>query len=224
MRHRFEFQIFARATRVERGTDQLSNVSARLCAVICFAPPLPLLFHLPSPRSTISSGFYLWRHRLRIGIDSVIYSRTDRLSSTGRSISSRENDRERERLARNRILSKTSFSFESLPPSLSLRDPSLLTSDKFCPRLLSASIDSAVKPARATNALRSRKLSPPYNLYNEEVWKEEREARTVLSSQSPFNEGYNLDFISGVIFSGTSRAAVFTDLLPMLRGGGGLGG
>lgn len=49
MRHRFEFQIFARATRVERGTDQLSNVSARLCAVICFAPPLPLLFHLPSP-------------------------------------------------------------------------------------------------------------------------------------------------------------------------------
>lgn len=97
VRHRFEFQIFARATRVERGTDQLSNVSARLCAVICFAPPLPLLFHLPSPRSTISSGFYLWRHRLRIGIDSVIYSRTDRLSSTGRSISSRENDRERER-------------------------------------------------------------------------------------------------------------------------------
>lgn len=97
VRHRFEFQIFARATRVERGTDQLSNVSARLCAVICFAPPLPLLFHLLSPRSTISSGFYLWRHRLRIGIDSVIYSRTDRLSSTGRSISSRENDRERER-------------------------------------------------------------------------------------------------------------------------------
>lgn len=94
---RFEFQIFARATRVERGTDQLSNVSACLCAVICFALPLPLLFHLPSPRSTISSGFYLWRHRLRIGIDSVIYSRTDRLSSTGRSISSRENDRERER-------------------------------------------------------------------------------------------------------------------------------
>lgn len=120
VRHRFEFQIFARATRVERGTDQLSNVSARLCAVICFALPLPLLFHLPSPRSTISSGFYLWRHRLRIGIDSVIYSRTDRLSSTGRSISSRENDRERERLARNRILSKTSFSFESLPLFLSL--------------------------------------------------------------------------------------------------------
>lgn len=126
-------------------------------------------------------------------------------------------------MARNRILSKTSFSFESLPLPLSL-SPSLLTSDKFCPRLLSASIDSAVKPARATNALRSRKLSPPYNLYNEEIWKEEREARTVLSSQSPFNEGYNLDFISGVIFSGTSRAAVFTDLLPMLRGGGGLGG
>lgn len=44
MRHRFEFQIFARATRVERGTDQLSNVSARLCAVICFAPPSPFAF------------------------------------------------------------------------------------------------------------------------------------------------------------------------------------
>lgn len=181
MRHRFEFQIFARATRVERGTDQLSNVSARLCAVICFAPPLPLLFHLPSPRSTISSGFYLWRHRLRIGIDSVIYSRTDRLSSTGRSISSRENDREREIGSKSNFIEDKFFFRVSPSLSLSLRDPSLLTSDKFCPRLLSASIDSAVKPARATNALRSRKLSPPYNLYNEEIWKEEREARTVLS-------------------------------------------
>lgn len=124
LRHRFEFQIFARATRVERGTDQPSNVSARLCDVVCFAPSLPLLLHLPSlPISTISTGFYLWRHRLRIGIDSVIYSRTDRLSSTGRRSGYRpERTRERERDSKSNFR-KTGFSFESLS-LVSLRDPS----------------------------------------------------------------------------------------------------
>ena len=89
---RFEFQI-SRAqpvssvyvhvcyvyVRVCAPADQLSNVSARLCAVICFPFPTSLSLSLSllldsSRRSTISSGFYLWRQRLRIGIDSVIYS------------------------------------------------------------------------------------------------------------------------------------------------------
>lgn len=43
----FEFQIRTRTTRVERGTDQLSNVSPRLYAVICFPTPPPFRYQPP---------------------------------------------------------------------------------------------------------------------------------------------------------------------------------
>lgn len=121
LHHRFEFQIFARATRVERAARTNFRMFLPAYALSFVSPPPPLCSSIyPPPRSTISSGFYLWRHRLRIGIDSVIYSRTDRLSPRPAARYRPERTIERERLARNRILSKTGFSFESLFLSLRL--------------------------------------------------------------------------------------------------------
>lgn len=70
---RFAFQI----PRAQPVSSVVARTNFRM-----FLPAYALSFVSPAPlsdtsrRSTISSGFYLWRHRLRIGIDSVIYSRT----------------------------------------------------------------------------------------------------------------------------------------------------
>lgn len=119
---RFAFQI----PRAQPVSSVVARTNFRM-----FLPAYALSFVSPAPlsdtsrRSTISSGFYLWRHRLRIGIDSVIYSPT--VLRTGRSISSKRGWPEIE-FRETGFSFRIAFSFPSL--SLGATCSSLLTRRK----------------------------------------------------------------------------------------------